>query len=204
MTDRTPLPDWYDDLQGSLQAAWDALARGAEDRRSAFHHPVIATTGLDGQPRQRVMILREADPERRFLRVNTDIRSPKIAEWRADPRVAVLGYDPAQKLQIRIEGRAHVHHGDAVAAEAWNRSMRLSRICYGTAPAPGTVIGTGDGFSLPDPEIAADLAAGEAHFAAIRITVEKLEWLYLAFEGHRRAQFSWDARGDLRANWLAP
>ncbi len=38
----------------------------------------------------------------RSLRVHTDMRSEKIAEWRADSRVSILGYDAGQKLQIRL------------------------------------------------------------------------------------------------------
>jgi pyridoxamine 5'-phosphate oxidase len=204
MSGRAPLPEWYDDLSGSLNAAWGALTCGALDRRSAFHHPVIGTIGLDGQPRQRVMILRAVDPETRSLRFHTDMRSEKARDIAAERRVSVLAYDPASKIQLRLSGRATLHHTDKIAEAAWQGSQRMSRACYGTMPGPGSVIDQGSAFSMPDTADDTALEGGRAHFAAMLIRVESLEWLYLAYEGHRRAQFQWDAGGKLAARWLAP
>lgn len=204
MTGRAPLPSWYDDLDGTLAACWSFLARGVADRRSGFHHPVISSIGLDGTPRSRVMILRGVDQDARTLRVHTDLRSEKIAEWRANPRVAILGYDAGQKLQIRLTGRVSLHHDDAMADAAWQSSRAMSRVCYGTAPAPGSEIPRGDAFELPSSEDAEGLDAGRAHFAAAVMTIDSLESLYLAFEGHRRAHYAWNAGGTLTARWLAP
>jgi hypothetical protein len=204
MSPRVPLPDWYSQLDGTLKTAWSALERGVADRRSPLHHPVIATIGTDGRPRQRTMILRGLDREARHLRVHTDRRSEKFAELERDPRIAALFYDPGQKIQIRLEGRARIHHADAAASAAWQASQRMSRACYGTSPAPGEAIAAGDAFALPQSDDALAIAAGEANFVAVLMTVERLEWLFLAFEGHRRALFSWDAAGELTSTWLAP
>ncbi|MBN8535334.1 MAG: pyridoxamine 5'-phosphate oxidase family protein [Rhizobiales bacterium] len=204
MSGRAPLPDWYDDLSGSLNAAWGAMTRGALDRRSAFHHPVIATIGPDGWPRQRVMILRAVDPEMRSLRFHTDIRSEKARDIAAEPRVSVLAYDPASKIQLRLNGQATLHHADHIADAAWQGSQRMSRACYGTMPGPGSVIGQGSAFSLPDTSDETALETGRANFVAMLVRVERLEWLYLAYEGHRRAQFEWNADGKVSARWLAP
>lgn len=204
MPHRQPLPGWYDDLAGTLGAAWQLLARGSADRRSGFHAPVIANLGLDGRPRSRVMILRHVDIQARTLRLHTDLRSAKIAEYHADPRVALLGYDVGDKAQIRIEGRARLHHDDAIAEAAWASSQRMSRACYGTKPAPGSAIADGNAFTLPDAQDEAALALGRENFAALVITAESLEWLYLAFEGHRRARFTWDERGAVTSEWLVP
>jgi hypothetical protein len=204
MTGRAPLPPWQDDLHATLAACWGLLARGVADRRSGFHHPVISSIGLDGAPRSRVMILRGVDIAALSLRVHTDLRSEKIAEWRADPRMSVLGYDAGQKLQIRLAGRASLHHDDAVADAAWQASRAMSRVCYGTRPVPGSEIASGDAFALPSPDDAEGLEAGRAHFSAVVMRIESLESLYLAFDGHRRALFAWDAGGALTARWLAP
>jgi hypothetical protein len=204
MPGRAPLPAWYDDLSGSLDAAWSLLETGVTDRDAPAHHPLIATAGLDGAPQARVMILRAADRNARIVRVHTDWRSDKVAELRADPRLAATVYDPAAKVQLRLTGRASVHHADAVAEAAWQASQRMSRVCYGTAPASGAVIDEGGSYALPNPADEAELSAGYANFAAIVINVESLEWLYLAVEGHRRARFSWDEAGGMRAEWRVP
>ncbi|CAN1520013.1 PPOX_FMN_cyano, PPOX class probable FMN-dependent enzyme, alr4036 family [Rhabdaerophilaceae bacterium] len=201
---REPVPSWADDLYGTLSAAWTLLARGAADRRSPCHHPVIATIGLDGRPRQRVMILRAVDVAQRTLRVHTDLRSDKISDLQHDPRVALLVYDPGAKAQIRLDGRASLHADGAVADAAWAGSQPMSKACYGTMPAPGSDIAQAGAFTLPFSHDPAAIATGRVNFAAVQIHAERLEWLYLAHEGHRRALFRWDADGAMAARWLVP
>jgi hypothetical protein len=204
MAGRAPLPDWYDDLPGSLDAAWRFLEGGVHERQSPAHHPLIATIGLDGAPRSRVMILRAVDPLARSLRVHTDIRSDKVAEIAADPRIAATIYDPAQKVQLRLAGRAEIHHWNDTAELAWQASQRMSRACYSIAPASGSEIGAAGAYTMPDSANIDALASGYANFAAVVMTIESLEWLYLAFEGHRRARFTWDHAGALQSGWRVP
>ncbi|MCU0884425.1 MAG: pyridoxamine 5'-phosphate oxidase family protein, partial [Beijerinckiaceae bacterium] len=166
MNDRT-VPAFYDDLAETRAQAWALLARGVADRRSAFHAPTLATVGLDGRPRARVVILRGCDTGRATLRFNTDRRTAKFAEIAANPLVALTGYDAGAKIQIRIEGRASLHVDDALADSAWAAARPFSRVCYGTAPAPGTMLEAGGDFSLPSED--ADIAAGRAHFSAVVI-----------------------------------
>lgn len=198
-----PVPAFYDNLDATLAEAWRCLSEGAVRRRSGFHHPTIATIGADGGPRLRTMILRAVDVGRRSLRLHTDIRAEKVADLTADPRLAVHAYDPGLKLQVRMTGRGRIHHADAVAEAGWRNSQPMSQACYGTWPAPGSVIGEGGAFSLPASHTP-ELAAGEANFAALVVTVETLETLYLAHRGHRRALFAWGGASLVRKAWLAP
>lgn len=200
---RAPLLACYDDLDATLETAWQTLVRGAVDRRSPFHSPVVGTTGEGGQPRLRTMILRAVTPSTRLLRVHTDTRAEKWLDLAADPRIALLFYDPGLKVQMRVEGTARLHHKDEVATMAWAQSQRMSRACYATMPAPGAVIEGGGAFTLPEPNDAA-VAPGEQHFGVLAITALRLEWLYLAHEGHRRARFAWDEAGTPSAHWLVP
>jgi pyridoxamine 5'-phosphate oxidase len=197
-----PHPSFYDDLDGTLAEAWRLIARGVADRRSPFHHPVVATTGLDGSPQARTVILRGCDVAGRTLRFHTDARSEKVREIDADPRAALHFYDPGSKIQLRLTGEAALHRDDAIADAAWAGSRVFSRQCYGIAPGPGTPIAQSRDFVLPDVTDEAT-AAGRAHFTAVTIRVLRLEWLYLAAAGHRRARFAW--AGDVAsAEWLAP
>lgn len=197
-----PIPSFYDDLPETLSESWRLVARGVTDRRSPFHHPIVATIGLDGRPRARTVILRGCDAASRSMRFHTDARSEKIAEIGQDPRVALHFYDPGAKIQVRIEGRASLHREDAVADAAWAGSRLFSRQCYGVAPAPGAPIDQGGDFALPETTEEAT-AGGRANFVAVVVSVERLEWLYLAAAGHRRAAFSW-RDGNLQAGWRAP
>jgi pyridoxamine 5'-phosphate oxidase len=197
-----PVPSFYDDLGQTLAESWRLIARGVADRRSAFHHPTVATLGDDGRPRLRTVILRGCDVSSRVLRFHTDLRSEKVSEIRRDNRISLHFYDPGSKIQLRLEGTAEINTHNALADAAWAGSRVFSRQCYGIVPGPGTTIGNGQDFSLPETTDTAT-AAGRTNFCAVTVHVERLEWLYLASSGHRRALFRWD-EGTFDARWLAP
>jgi pyridoxine/pyridoxamine 5'-phosphate oxidase len=189
-----------EDLAAALGDSWARLQEGVRNRRSPFHSPMAATIGLDGQPRARVVILRGCEPAERFLRFHTDRRSDKIAELIRQPCIGLTAYDAAAKVQVRVEGQASLHWDDAVADQAWEGSRVFSRICYGAEPGPGRELAGPGAFRLPADE--AEIAAGRANFCAVRIIVERLEWLHLAHEGHRRARF--DVASSANGVWLSP
>ncbi len=199
-------PDYYDSLEGSCEYAWRLMARGVADRRHGFHHPALATIGLNGAPKIRTVILRAASVASRELTFHTDYRSEKIRELTQDPRISVHLYDEASKLQLRLEGRATLHEGDAVARSRWEASRPMSRVCYTVSQGPGTRIDTGDAYSLDKPATSAE--APDDHyfenFAAIVIKVWQMDWLYLANAGHRRAKFLWLEDGSREMGWLVP
>jgi len=188
-----------DSLPETLAWALGRLAEGTRDRRSPAHSPTLGTIGLDGRPRLRTVILRGFDETGHRLRFHTDRRSAKVAELARDPRVALHVYEQAGKFQMRIEGVASVHHDDTIANEAWASSRAMSRVCYGTNPAPGTTIRDGGAFSVPSD---GETEGGRANFAAVVVAMERLETLYLAFSGHRRAAFR--LVGEPSATWLVP
>ncbi len=193
-------PAFYNDLDATLVEAWRLLVQGARDRRAAFHTPVVASLRGDGRPGVRTVVLRAVDPDLRVLRFHTDRRSTKHGEIAADPRVAMLFYDPAAKVQICIDGLAARHASDEIADLAWRQTKPMSRACYRVSPGPGTLI------EDPSAAIGGDAGDGEAgreNFAAITVAIDAVEWLYLAARGHRRARFRWDGQA-LSATWLVP
>ena len=184
-------------LDAALAMALAALAAGAQDRHSAFHTPALATIGLDGTPSLRSVVLRHVDARARILHIHTDSRSAKAAELAANPRIALHGYDRVARLQLRLTGRASLHHDDSIADAAWAASRETSRMTYATAHPPGT--------PLPAPPAAPDdPGGGRAHFAALLLCFDSLDWLLLDPAGHRRARFTWTADGTADAAWLAP
>jgi pyridoxamine 5'-phosphate oxidase len=190
-----------DDPGRLREAAFALLARGVTDRRSPAHTPTLATVDAQGAPQSRTVVLRGFEPSLPELRFHTDIRSPKWAELRARPAVALHVYDPEGKLQVRLAGMAGLHAGDGVADEAWRASRFMSRVCYGTQPAPGTAIAAGDGFVLPQEQDGVE--AGRVHFGAVLCRIHALDVLHLGVAGHRRARFLW-TQGGVEAAWLAP
>ncbi|MCS6932000.1 MAG: pyridoxamine 5'-phosphate oxidase family protein [Acetobacteraceae bacterium] len=192
-----PRPGFADDLDATLAEAFRLLSRGVADRRSAFHTPCLGSVGADGRPRLRTVVLRGFDPQTRTLRIHTDRRSAKAAEILANPWVMLHAYDPAAQVQIRLAGKASLHAEDAVADAAWAASRPFSRLCYAIQEAPGTPVPA-------PPPAPRDAAGGRAHFAALLIAFDRLEWLWLCAEGHRRARFAWDGEGRRDACWLVP
>lgn len=196
MSDPRPRPAHADDLGEIRAAAFALLARGVADRRSPLHTPTLASIGLDGAPRARTLVLRGFDAGTRTLRLHSDRRSDKFAELARDPRGTLHGYDAAARIQLRLEGTATLHTEDAVAEAGWQDSRSFSRMCYAIEPAPGSAIAT------PPPEPRDDMS-GRINFAVILLRVQRLEWLWLAAGGHRRARLDW-SDGEECATWLVP
>ena len=202
-----PFPDHHNDLAATLKFALQMLGRGVQDRRSAFHTPVMATQSSDG-PQGRVLVLRAFDPAARTLTFHTDTRSAKLLDFRADPRVALTFYDAARKVQVRINGHCSVHTGDVLSHQRWVASRPSSLRCFAGAP-PG-VASQMPTSGLPaelegrEPELA-ELADAEAHFAVLTVGVGRLEWLHLHTRGQRRAAFDWTGgEGHCQMQWLNP
>lgn len=195
------LPSFYDDLDGFRAEGWRRLAEGAGDRHSPFHTPTLATVDAAGRPRLRTVVLRAAEARAGTLRFHCDRRSDKARELARGGHAALHVYDPRGKLQLRVEGRASLHHDDATADAAWAGSQAMSRVCYGLTPSPGTALDTGDAYRLPGEDAEARL--GRENFCAVLLRAERLDLLYLDRRGHRRAVFSRDGEA-WRGTWVAP
>ena len=192
---------FYDDLDESLAEAWRLLEEGVKDRHSPCHTPSLCTLDAEGLPAVRTVVLRGADRASRSLRVHTDWRSRKVAEIKARPRISLHAYHAGRKIQLRLTGQANLHHQDDVARAAWEASRPFSRLCYGVEPGPGTSIGEAWEWQQGD-ESGAEAGSFD-NFCAVVLQVETLEWLYLAYRGHRRALFDWRS-GALTQTWLVP
>lgn len=197
----TPKTASVPSLEDTLVNAWRLIETGVSDRKAAYHLTSVATVLADGTPSLRTVVLRGADVVRRTVRFHTDRRTEKYGELAANPRIAMHFYDPSISTQIRLTGRASLHVDDQTAQEAWNASAPMSRLCYAAETAPGSRVAA--------PPAAQDIGevepdAGYADFCAVVMTVERLEWLFLAAAGHQRARFEWNAEGRVDAYWVAP
>lgn len=195
-----------DDAAAIAAEAWTLLARGAGDRHSPMHTPVVASIAADGRPSTRVMVLRHADPAAATLRFHTDARSPKVAELHDRP-VSILAYHPGQAVQLRLAGSARVLGDDPLADAAWAASTKFARRCYLATAAPGTLVaeptsGLPEAVEgrRPDP---AELVPARPNFAVVVIGVTGIDWLHLAQTGHRRARLT-RAGDSWHGDWLIP
>jgi pyridoxine/pyridoxamine 5'-phosphate oxidase len=207
------VPPFYNDLALSLAHAWSLLARGTADRRSPFHAPVVASVGLDGAPQQRTMILRKVDVATRTLRFNTDTRSAKWQELATNPQISIVGYSAADKIQLRLSGRATLDVDSTLAENVWANMRDQSRVAYAQPAAPGSEVAQPDAY-VPPLELRKDdpaAAVARAHFCLLTVQIDCLDWVYLHLNGNRRAQFRWTSETPAgaiavatNARWLAP
>jgi pyridoxine/pyridoxamine 5'-phosphate oxidase len=183
-----------DNADDFITLAMRRLGRGVHDRRHPFRIIALASTGLDGTPQLRSVVLRGCDAASPTITFHTDTRSPKFAELKGSPQAAALAYDPAAKLQIRLTGTVSLHHNNAEAAEIWGRMQPTSRTCYHTGDAPS---------GLPTAAPLLSEAQAQANFCVCRLNISQIDALYLRAAGHLRAQANYPASGHT-AYWVAP
>lgn len=195
----------FDSLDDVLADCRNRLIRAARDRKSPMHTPVIVTGDVDA----RVMVLRAFDSAAWTLRLHTDARAPKAGVIAADPRVAVLAYDKAAKIQIRARGIGTILTQGPVVESAWAASTTFARRCYlGEGPGAASdepTSGLPPAFEGVEPD-EAQLVPALENFAVLRIALTSLDWLYLAHTGHVRAQFTRGAgdAAEWSGGWVSP
>ena len=192
---RAPPLACRDDLLGSLAHAWDMLEAGARDRSVPFHLPALATVDDEGQPHVRTVVLRDCNRGERWLRFNTDRRSPKVNHIRTNPKAALHFYDKFEKVQLRLRVRLEF----IVAGGSMRSGMESTTTaeCYQitellgprlssrrTSRWTGTRLGRACPLHRhPCPRLVARLA--------------------LPPHAHRRAQYGF-ADGPVQARWVVP
>jgi hypothetical protein len=202
-----------EDLDAAVARVWALLERGAADRRSAFHTPMLATVDGQGAPQVRTVVLRGADAGQGRLWCHSDRRSPKVTHLIDRPAAQFAFYDRRLKLQVRASMDVAVLTDGPVADRAWQQSTLWARRCYLAPDPPSTALDTRSA-NLPDgldgrQPSEAESQAGRANFCVIMGTVQRIDWLYLAHGGHwrgemRRANGAHQDRVDWALTWLAP
>ncbi len=146
---------------------------------------VLATSGFDGGPDARLMILRGADPESGRLWFHTDARAGKVEQLRADPAICLVAWDPSDHVQLRVRGRATVVASGELADRHWAQAALTA--VYASPDAPGRPL------RPPDPRLHGMAhnpdapASGRDNFAVIEVAVDSIEWLQVDGAEQRRA-----------------
>ncbi len=139
------------------------------------------------------MVLRAVDPLAATLTFFADARSAKVAAIAADPRVAVVAWDPAALLQLRLRGAATIATAGPAVARYWRTVPPAAQRAYRTVAAPGTPL------AQPPAALADDVAA----FAVLTVAVEAMDLLDLATDGHIRVA-AYRSDGRWQAGWSVP
>lgn len=172
--------DSPDQLISQLFASWRSAIG---QREHPFYLLSLATVGNDHFPECRIVVLRQVHETLGEIQIQGDVRSPKIAQLKKDPRVTLLFYDPVRRVQIRCRGVASVHIGDALANTAWQECAPTSRAMYATKEGPSEEVEEHPFIpAIP----AEDDAWAFSHFAAIVCRLTEIDVLELAREQNRR------------------
>ena len=182
---------WACDLSQLYGEVWTRLTRGVHDRHAPARHPTLATVTPEGKPQARTVVLRDADKSAGTLDIHTDLRSAKVWDLRVTPFAALHVWDTSAHLQLRLEAHVTIRTGNDVAT-IWDGVPLVSRLSYGSTPAPGEPIARALDYAK---------AADQASFVILRLRVATVDALHLG-PNHRRAQF--DRHSDWKGAWLAP
>ncbi|QQA42945.1 pyridoxamine 5'-phosphate oxidase family protein [Pelagovum pacificum] len=170
-----------DSLPGLLASGWSVLQKGRQ----------VAFANVSNGPDVRTVVLRGVRPELGEVDVHTDIGSSKVAALRADPACAILFWDEAAAIQVRLYAEATILAGDAVR-DAWDKVPDASQTAYGKVPPPGTPI---------DGSLDYRLTPGPENFVILLCRASRIDLVHLG-EDHRRAVYE---RADGWAGrWLSP
>ncbi|MGU7838142.1 pyridoxamine 5'-phosphate oxidase family protein [Burkholderia sp. AW33-5] len=200
MSDIASLTQTYDRL-------WSCLESGVGAQRSPFTMVQAATLGLDGAPKVRTIVLRQASRADRRLSFHTDARSEKVVELRRDPRIAIVASDLDSLVQIRAEGVATICEDEAQRRAVWQSNRPHTLLLYRAPLRPGTPIESPkDAHVTVSPDTDTGTATtddGYRNFCLLHVSVTRIDWLDLARDGHRRAVFDVNDDG-YEGRWIAP
>ena len=191
------VPDYYDNLEQTLDTADRILSNAVDNSRTLFHTLVLSCfNGVEVS--SRVMVLREFCLEKKIMRFHTDYRSAKIKKLKDQKSANVIGYDPALKVQIKLQGEIKVHYDDLVTKDAWQGSTNRSKKCYSVKDGSSKEIEDPENYDIKEfePE------EGYKNFSVLIFSFNSLEYLYLKRSGHRRAIHEW--KDKLESKWLIP
>jgi pyridoxamine 5'-phosphate oxidase len=181
---------------------WFAAARGVEHTDPTAM--ALATADAAGRPSVRMVLLKHSDARGFVFYTNLD--SPKSADLRVNPCVALCLHWPKLERQVRIEGRAEPVSD--VEADAYFASRpRLSQLGAWASRQSQPMSGR---LELEQAVIAAGLRFGlgavprPPHWSGFRVVPVRMEfWQQRAFRHHDRRLFVRED-GGWRAEWLFP
>ena len=189
------------DLTSSLNFVLSTLEEGAVKRKHDLHLLVLGTVDKDNNPQTRNVVLRKVDISKSLIRFHTDKRSSKILDIQNNNLVSLLGYDKANKLQIRILAKAEIEDSRETLLDIWSDMYPMSRECYRVSDAPGKVVSSKDDVFFEDEGF--DKMNGFENFTIVNCYIDSIETLFLHSSGHLRAKYQ-NENNQFTGQWLVP
>lgn len=188
------LTEWcFDsDLSNINQHCWKLLHKGVFSYKNPFHFAVL-TTIEEEFPSARTVIVRGVDIDRKIIRFNTDIRSPKFSQITRNPNISWLFYDESLRIQMRCKAVATLHVNDILAEQGWEEARMNCKITYMSPQAPGTYLEEPYLLDLNQTDVPPkELQSAKSNFAIVQTKVVSLDWAFLHHKGNRRAFFDYE------------
>lgn len=179
-----------------LKSILDELRKGAVQKKHPFHQLVLSSSGGE-YVSSRWVVFRKLTPDNQFL-IFTDVRSEKVKELQQNPNASLLFYHPRQGLQVRINGKAQLHHHDELSTTYWpGVKGSPGAKSYQTLQAPGESTFTIHEGNNTNPEF------DDQHFMVISVVTHHIEALQLDRDQHIRVSFA--KEGDAwKGTFLVP
>ena len=197
-------PAYYENLEEIQKKLWSMLDDAVVNRNSPFRIPVFICADQNDVG-GRIVVLRKSDKNNSLLQFHTDLRSQKVVILKKNKNASLIFYDKEEKIQLRVKVICEVNNQDPVSEESWKKTQHISRRCYLTDSAPGSVSGnptSGMISKLEDFDYTMEQSEkGYENFTVIKCNIKSIEWLYLAAKGHRRAIFDFENKKN---SWLVP
>ena len=186
-----------------LKSEWENIKLGIQKAKHDYHSFVLSTSSSN-DPDSRTVILRTFDEHKPAIWIHSDKRSKKMLHIKKEERVSALFYDKSRKIQLRINGLAHIEDDIKSNKRIWEAMRPESKICYMGPYAPSHKI------NQFEPNILEKSAhnlneedenLGQSRFCRIGIKIKKIDWLKLDYKGHQRLEFQFDK--EIKAQWIA-
>ena len=186
-----------------LKSEWENIKLGIQKAKHDYHSFVLSTSSSNG-PDSRTVILRALDEDKPAIWFHSDKRSKKILHLKKNKKVSALFYDKSRKIQLRINGLAHIEDNIKNNKRIWEAMRPESKICYMGPYAPSQRI------NQFEPNILEKSAhnlneedenLGLSRFCRIGIKIKKIDWLKLDYKGHQRLEFEFGK--EIKAQWIA-
>ena len=199
-------PDHYNSLDKTYLKIWNLLELGLKNRNAPFHLPIFIS-GKQKEFSGRIVVIRGINKKEKKIHFHTDIRSNKVTFLKKNSICSLLFYDKAEKVQLRISGKAKINYKNKLTETSWKKTAHMSRQCYLGNKAPGSDTSNptsgltedidNSKYTLEESEI------GYKNFCVVETFITTIEWLYLAAKGHRRAHFAFK-KNAIEKKWLIP
>ena len=177
-------------LSDFINQALKNIQRGAVDRKSKFRFPVLASF-TDNSVSQRIVIARKFNEEQKSLIIFTDEKSQKFKELKNNARCNLLFWDAGKKMQVSVNGLAHILSKEDVQ-QYWQNLSDIQKKDYQINPPPKSIIEAHNAYEFD---------ASMNRFTVIEIFFQELDILVLSNNGHQRANCNIKT---LEQSWVTP